>query len=325
MSELLKNAVHSIQLGIEDFQRNNDPRRLLSAIRNFHAGVLLLCKEVLRRLSPPDSNEVHVKARQKAIKGMSGKIIFVGDGKKTVDEYTIRERFKDLGVSVDLSALSKLTEIRNDIEHYSSKHPEEIMQQAFSAALPIVHAIITSELKSEPLDVLGDECWSFFSEQAEIFDREQSRCRQSFKPVNWISDVLKTAYAMSEFSCPDCASKLLKQNDPNNSDEENIQFVCTKCGTGADREKVVEIAIEQVLEYQSYEAAMNGGTPPVSTCPECGSDAYILEENRCAVCCFEMEEQECPVCGASLTLEDYENGSGLCSYHAYVADKERDR
>jgi hypothetical protein len=68
MSDLLKNAIASIQLGVEDFKRNDDPRRLLSAIRNFYAGVLLLCKEVLRRLSPDDSNEVHVKAVQCAKK-----------------------------------------------------------------------------------------------------------------------------------------------------------------------------------------------------------------------------------------------------------------
>jgi len=77
MSDLLKNAVASIQLGVEDFQRNDDLRRLLSAIRNFHAGVLLLCKEVLRRLSPPDSNEVHIKAKQAAIKTKSGEIVWI--------------------------------------------------------------------------------------------------------------------------------------------------------------------------------------------------------------------------------------------------------
>jgi len=49
---ILDNAVQSIQIGIEDY-RSSDPRRLLSAIRNVQAGILLLCKEQLRRLSPP--------------------------------------------------------------------------------------------------------------------------------------------------------------------------------------------------------------------------------------------------------------------------------
>lgn len=37
MSELFENAVVSIQLGVEDYQ-SNDPRRAISAVRNFYAG-----------------------------------------------------------------------------------------------------------------------------------------------------------------------------------------------------------------------------------------------------------------------------------------------
>ena len=46
MKELLENAVLSIELGVEDYQ-TGDERRVLSAIRNLYAGVLLLCKQVL--------------------------------------------------------------------------------------------------------------------------------------------------------------------------------------------------------------------------------------------------------------------------------------
>jgi len=48
MSGLFENMVQSIQLGVEDYQVN-DPKRASSAVRNFHAGVLLLFKEVLVR------------------------------------------------------------------------------------------------------------------------------------------------------------------------------------------------------------------------------------------------------------------------------------
>ena len=48
---LFANALESIQIGVEDLLKNDD-RRVLSAVRNVHAGVLLLCKEKLRRLSP---------------------------------------------------------------------------------------------------------------------------------------------------------------------------------------------------------------------------------------------------------------------------------
>jgi len=49
--DLLTNAVESIQIGVEDYQAGSPPR-LLSAVRNIQAGILLLYKEALRRESP---------------------------------------------------------------------------------------------------------------------------------------------------------------------------------------------------------------------------------------------------------------------------------
>ncbi len=51
MKTLFDNAVQSIQLGIEDYQ-SNDPKRTLSAVRNFYAGTLLLAKETLVSSAP---------------------------------------------------------------------------------------------------------------------------------------------------------------------------------------------------------------------------------------------------------------------------------
>jgi hypothetical protein len=60
MHTILENAVQSLQIGIEDYQ-STDQRRTLSAVRNITAGVLLLFKEKLRQLSPPNSNDVLIK------------------------------------------------------------------------------------------------------------------------------------------------------------------------------------------------------------------------------------------------------------------------
>lgn len=60
MDTLLNNAISSIQIGIEDYE-SEDERRVLSAVRNLTAGILLLFKEKLSELSPGDSNEVLLK------------------------------------------------------------------------------------------------------------------------------------------------------------------------------------------------------------------------------------------------------------------------
>lgn len=71
MNPLLKNAVVSIQLGLEDFA-SDDERRVISAARNLYSGVLLLAKEVLRQLSPPGSNDILIRIKKKAVKLCSG-------------------------------------------------------------------------------------------------------------------------------------------------------------------------------------------------------------------------------------------------------------
>ena len=57
---ILNNAVESIQVGVEDYLMD-DSRRYLSAVRNICAGILLLYKEKLCRLSPSNNGEILIK------------------------------------------------------------------------------------------------------------------------------------------------------------------------------------------------------------------------------------------------------------------------
>ncbi|UJP07023.1 MAG: hypothetical protein LZF84_08170 [Nitrosomonas sp.] len=113
----MKNAVASIQIGIEDYY-SKDPRRALSAVRNISAGILLLFKERLRELSPSDSDEVLIKQQIYPELDSSGDLVFLGKGKNTVDVRQIQERFNSLGVIADWKRLDAVVKIRNDIEHY---------------------------------------------------------------------------------------------------------------------------------------------------------------------------------------------------------------
>src|SRR5882724_9689847 len=102
MNSLLDNAIVSIQLGLEDYA-SEDKRRVISAARNLYAGVLLLCKEVLRRFSPPGSNDILIRTRKKAVKEAGGTVRIVGDGKHTIDRAEIEKTFAQLQLNVDLS------------------------------------------------------------------------------------------------------------------------------------------------------------------------------------------------------------------------------
>lgn len=319
-SELLENAIDSIKLGIEDF-KNPQPSRLLSAIRNFHSGVLLLCKEVLRRLCPEDSNEVHIKERQQAIKDSDGNIIFVGIGKRTVHEYQIEERFKNLKINVDLSGLKKLTEIRNEIEHYYTIKQRHLMEEAFAAALPIVRQVIVSELKNEPVGLLGTDIWNFLVEHAKLYKEEEQRCRDSFSEIVWNSPTLEAAN--QDFGCSKCGSSLIKQTNVDNKEPEKMGLLCTQCGEQLELEIILEEAISKAMEFECYDAAMQAQNEPLETCPECDKKSYVLKEDRCLICGFSLDGAECGLCSEPITVHDYLwNGGKYCSYHAHIISKD---
>ena len=96
---LLQNAVDSIELGVADLH-GGDQARTVSALRNLHAGVLLLVKEVLRNLSPPGSDEVLLKQQIRSVM-VGGRLTFVSAGKKTVELREMSERCESLGIKLD--------------------------------------------------------------------------------------------------------------------------------------------------------------------------------------------------------------------------------
>src|SRR5947209_6514996 len=124
MNTLFDNAAQSIQIGIEDYQAN-DPRRALSAVRNFYAGVLLLAKEVLIRRAPEAEPAEVIGARYKPVPDGEGGVRFKSASQQTIDFATLGERFKDFGLKIDQAALNDLNRIRNDIEHYCTDESRE--------------------------------------------------------------------------------------------------------------------------------------------------------------------------------------------------------
>ena len=104
MSHLFDNAIQSIQLGVEDYQ-NDDPKRAVSAVRNFYAGVLLLAKEVLVRRDPKASPEEVISAKYKPVPDGKGGIIYIPETTRTIDFATINERFKEFNLPIKPSIL----------------------------------------------------------------------------------------------------------------------------------------------------------------------------------------------------------------------------
>jgi len=315
MSSLFENAVQSIQLGVEDYQAN-DPKRALSAVRNFYAGALLLAKEVLVRAAPNAEAKDVLATRYKPVPDGSGGIEYEG-GNRTIDFTDIGERFKDFGLSIDYSALKDLNRIRTDIEHLFTNAPREVVREAISRAFPFVVDLF--RLADEQPHILLGDVWQVMLETRELYERELKECGDTFDGVDWAS----ASMAEAALSCPECQSHLVERTDRSRSSHEYADATCRACGIKISAEKLIETALEAHFEAESYAAAREGGGQPLYQCPECGVKAYVQwnEENGCAWC--QLKLGECSRCECGLIPDDVAfEDSSMCSYCAHVMSKD---
>ena len=317
-SPLLENAIISIQLGLEDYE-SEDKRRVLSATRNLYSGVLLLCKEVLRRHSPPGSNEVLLKKTKDVTKDPDGSIRMVGAGKSTVGRVEIEKLFKQLQLKVDLSKLKRLAEIRNEIEHLHAPTKLGVIQEAIADAMPIIRSVIVNELEDEPNELLGQEAWGILLKEAKVFKEEKDACKDSFENIEWNSEALGNS--VEELRCFNCLSSLIK-NEFEGASQDDLVLVCSECGEILDREAAFEHALVESKKIESYRAMKDGVEAPLEDCPVCNREMYVFEEDKCANCDFSMEGYTCNRCGNPLSLDDYRCGNyTLCDYCVYITSK----
>lgn len=318
MNTILANAVQSIQIGVEDYQ-SSDPRRVLSAIRNITAGILLLFKERLRELSPPGSDEVLIKQRVQPEFDADRSIVFKGEGKKTVDVQQIEERFSSLSIETDWKRFKKVVGIRNDIEHYCTVESADRLKELIADSFIIIRNFVASQLGYEPVVLLGEPTWGVLLEVAEVYQRELDECQEAIGCIEWDSD------AMSEMAghlrCPECHSALVKPVDPETESNYLLEFSCASCGSVSGIDEMAESALSESFDYYTHSAAKDGESSPIGTCPECGREAFVLAEDLCAACGGSLSYYECTVCGEALGPDDQELG-GLCSYHHWQAMKD---
>jgi hypothetical protein len=318
MDTILANAVGSIQIGIEDYLKS-DERRILSAVRNIQAGILLLAKEQLRRLSPTGSNEVLLRKKIVA-KATAAGVQFIGDGKKTLDEHELLVRFSDLGIVVNWQPLRELTRRRNELEHYRTDASVETLRELVAGSALIIRDLVQNVLGEDPQDLLGVDCWSVMLETEAVYEAELLRCRETLNAIAWRSPTM--ASAVDQIECNACHSKLIEQRVLENTDQMAAEFRCVTCSNTPDVSQVIEGALQQALFADLYLAATEGGEPPLWQCLDCDADATVIDEGFCAVCGSGLPAETCAVCHKDLTRDEIAVNSALCSYHLYQLEKD---
>lgn len=316
MDSILSNAVYSIQLGIEDY-KNEDPRRALSALRNISAGVLLLFKEKLRRLSPEGSDEVLLK-QNIAPKLNEDALIFYGKGKKTVDVSQIQERFKELAIQVDWKRVERMIETRNQIEHYRTGVSPSVLRGQVANSFVLLSSFISAHLDAQPIELLGEETWKILLDEAAVYEEEFRSCSDAMSKVDWGTGALSEI--VSYLKCTKCESELLRPVDPS-LDRLELTFGCAACGHESTFEDIVGDACDDAFAGANYRSVKDGGDPVNSECHECGRESFIIEEGCCIICAVTLEFSKCIRCGQALGSVDQHYG-GRCDYCDYMASKD---
>ena len=311
MHTLLSNAIQSIEIGVEDFQ-SQDQRRLLSAVRNIQAGILLLCKEHLRKLSPPTSDEVLIKATITPALDTAGDLIFTGRGGKTVDQQQIIERFGQLGVTLDWAPLQKLTQHRNTLEHYRFAGRREELQDVVAQSAIMIRRLF-DVLQLDPALSLDPDCWRFLLDNETVFSEELARCRATSATIVWRSPTMKEA--ANNLACPYCHSELIELEPGSPVDQATAEVTCRGCVETIYARSLVWPTLVSHFSEGLYIAASQGGPAPLEKCYFCAELAVVVSEAACAYCGMEEPFFTCEVCGETLTEDERLYSDTRCHHH----------
>lgn len=309
---ILKNAIDSIAIGLEDFE-STDERRIVSSTRNIFAGILLLFKHRLCELSPEDSDEALIKQIVLPAFDAAGAVNWIGKGKKTVDVQNIKDRFESLGITVEWKRLERINKYRNDIEHYYSTMNNESVQQLISDSFIIIRNFIVDELEEEPRELLGDKYWKILVDVNEVYEKEKQECDASLEKLDYFSNEI--LHALQAYNCTECGSGLLESTSDTGQALE-ASFKCRSCDSEFHYEIIVNEAINDYFADDVYLSHKDGGETPVIDCPSCFEGSYLFNERVC-VACGDSATHECSRCGASIPPEEISDDD-VCGYCAHM-------
>ncbi|MEJ1128402.1 hypothetical protein V9L20_12535 [Variovorax sp. CCNWLW225] len=330
--KLLQNALDSIRLGVEDFQRalgntaeTKDPARTLSAVRNLFAGTLLLFK--YRIVSSTDDDDeaeklIFIPPEILPFPDDDGGIEWRPAGKfksKTIDVADIKKRFESFEIKADWEAIDRLQNERNHLEHLHPSTTIGAISDFVAALFPMLRDFITSELKKSPPDLLG-ESWTAMLQHHKFYAQTLEECADRWKAAGVPKGMWSTLEAAV---CDDCGSQLLRPSEESIEEEAKVEhhdhtYVCVGCGHSDDTTELLMKTLEQALVgRRSYKE----GITEIEDCPSCDHASFVVAERECRWCGHTLDYENCNVCNEPLGLDDQDN-DGLCSYHHYLFNKD---
>lgn len=299
---ILKHAVGSVVLGVEDFRMQEDSREI-SAMRNIYAGLLLLFKAKLVQLGDGDV------------------LIWIDEKRtRTVNYDRIKELFKQHKISVEWSKLVEIRKYRNDIEHlYDTRRlKRDSVRQYILNSFSIVCSFMRDHLSKDPQDLFDPEPWHYWMEEKSIFEQQQRECSALRDKFDWPTRT--SAMHVRNACCPECSSILLKPLPSKGIHSDHPDFRCSVCGHDMDFESLVIAACEQVEDREFYDSKYSDSSR-FGECIDCANNTYDALEGECAIC--GAGPFVCIRCGNIISTDEmaWDNGR-YCGYCAHQMAKD---
>jgi hypothetical protein len=332
VQRLRDNAITSIRLGIEDFERSQrrgqidgDPARALSAVRNLVAGVLLLFKyQIAKSVDDPADAARLLFIPPDVLPHADGKggIEWRPTGKfrdNTIDVSVMQKRFATFGITFDWAKFGKLKECRNDLEHLHPASSLGDVADLVAGLFPVLRDFITDNMDESPAEVLG-EAWQIMLKHHEFIVNLREQCDTAW-------DKAKIPEGMQpwrvECHCAECGSSLLTASPSSlqqgltvERDDDAFEYVCLGCGNA---DLIAPELIEALHEAYPHDFS-SGEDSDVATCDVCDHGTFLRYEQACLWCQASLRYSTCGLCGEGLDQDDQHN-AGLCAYHADQAAK----
>lgn len=295
---ILKNAVDSIVIGLEDYKlASSDERRVVSCARNIFAGVLLLFKHKLA--------------------GIDERLIWKGKGKRTVGVKDIRKIFNLHDVEVDWRRIKKIQDFRDNVEHYYSEYSYLSARSLISNLFIVINQFIRGHLNEDSKELLGHEPWSIMIEVSEVYEEEKAECNIKLEKLEYFCASILNAF--KEFSCEECGSGLINPTLIDGQAYES-DFVCKTCGHDLPYETIINSVISQYYDDAVYLSFKEGGYTPIIECPLGCDGLYLYEDGICSSC-GDGVEHECQRCGNPIPPEELFMAP-YCGYCKHVVSKD---
>lgn len=314
---LLYNAIISITHGIEDLE-NDDETRAYSALRNYYAGLILLTKQTIAH-KHQEYNEDYILAKKYTPKiDKNGNIYYDKVGKETISFNEIAQRMKNIGIKISTESIKNLNSIRNDNEHLFTEanpsHIKELIYKSYPIIIDLCNAI-----NENPAHIFG-KTWDKIITESKHFKKKEGEFQKSFQNIEW---KYKQIGSLKK-RCLICNSSMIKQINPENTDQSNIETECYGCGSKTDGNKFLlhHILLNYDIDTTTREKE---GIPfgPVYSCPECQEYAFLDFTMACASCDHRFNPQQCTACGTDIEILDIIDGyeDDLCPSCRYSYDK----